>query len=228
MFRSMKRGLTAPALALLGALALGACDDEAQFTAPDADAPEAAALDATALAQAATAAERTQDGLYDAARRERTRNNDRPEVDRVGLAVEFGASSIDLATSILEREGATERQRALLAEAKEKQRAAEAALDAGDSGLAIRLARAACWGALKAWVAPDGVTREEADKVDALAVELITEAAAVVGSDDGVRGLILSWAVAFYTSGHSKIEEGQIRGVVGLWKGAVLAYFLID
>lgn len=227
MIRYPKRGLSASALALITTFALGACDDGTPTSTP-VDTSDAATLDVTSLIEATTAAERTQDGLYDAAQRDRTRNHQRPAVDRVGLVVAFGASSIDLAKAILDREGATERQRELLGEAIEAQRGAEAALEAGDTGLAVRLSRTACWGALKAWVAPGGVSRDEAEKVDALAVELLTEAAAQVGEDEGVRGLILSWAVSFYSHGHASLEAGQIRGVVGLWKAAVLAHFLID
>lgn len=227
MFRIPTPARRAPVMALLGALFLGACQDESQPFTPEF---EETVLSETALGEAATQADDTQDGLIDTAQRDRERDHtrDRPAVDRVGLAVQFGASAIDLAETILADEGADDRQRALLQEAMEAQRAAEAALDNGDTALAVRMAQKACWGALKAWVAPGGVTRDEADKVHRLATELLTEAAAQVGDDDGVRGLILSWAITFYTHGDQALEAGQIRGVAWLWKAAVLSWFLID
>ena len=225
MFSIPSPGRRAPVLALVAALALAACQDESQPFTPDV---EESVLSEAALGEATIAADNTQDGLVDSAQRDRDRDRtrDRPAIDRVGLAVQFGAASIDLTRAIFEREGATERQRALLEEAVEAQRAAEAALANGDTGLAVRMAQKACWGALKAWVAPDGVTREEAEQVHRLATELLTEAAAQVGDDDGVRGLILSWAITFYTHGDQALEEGQIRGVASLWKAAVLSFFL--
>ncbi len=226
MFRIPTPARRAPAMALLGALFLGACQDESQPFTPEF---EETVLSEAALGEAATQADDTQDGLISTAQRDRDRDRTRhPDVDRVGLAVQFGASAIDLAQDIFEHEGADDRQRALLQEAMEAQRAAEAALDNGDTGLAVRMAQKACWGALKAWVAPGGVTREEAEKVHRLATELLTEAAAQVGDDAGVRGLILSWAITFYTHGDQALEAGQIRGVAWLWKAAVLSWFLID
>ena len=229
MFRIPTPASRAPVIALIGALFLGACQDESQPFTPEFD---ETVLSEAALTEAATQADNTQDGMIGTAQRDRDRDRDRtgdrPAIDRVGLAVQFGASSIELAQEILEHEGADDRQRALLQEAMEAQRAAEAALENGDTGLAVRMAQKACWGALKAWVAPGGVTREEAEKVHRLATELLTEAAAQVGDDDGVRGLILSWAITFYTHGDQALEAGQIRGVAALWKAAVLSFFLIS
>lgn len=231
MFRNPNPLRRVPALALASVLVLGACQDESQPFQPTL---EETALTEAALTEATTQADNTQDGLIANAQRDRDRDRDRdrggdrPAVDRVGLAVEFGAASIALAIDILEREGADERQRALLEEAKEAQRAAEAALATGDTARAVRMAQKACWGALKAWVAPGGVTRDEANNVHRLATELLTEAAAQVGDNDGVRGLILSWAITFYTHGDQALEAGHIRGVASLWKAAVLSYFLID
>lgn len=227
MFRIPNPARRAPALALLGVLALAACQDESQPITPSMEEP---ALSEASLTEAATQADATQDGMIDSAQRDRDRDRtrDRPAIDRVGLAVQFASASIDLVQQIFIDEGADERQRALLEEAMQAERAAKAALEAGDTGLAVRMAQQACWGALKAWVAPGGVTREEAEKVHRLATELLSEAAAQVGDDDGIRGLVLSWAISFYTHGDQALQAGQIRGVAALWKAAVLSFFLIS
>jgi hypothetical protein len=228
MYSLRDRALRPSLFALLGLLALGACQDG--------DDPLAVPVEETTLAEAALdgvadQVELQQESLFaDAERtrqRDRDRGHDRPALDRVGLVVAFSGAAVHLAQDILAREGADDRQRALLAQAVEQQRAAVAALEAGDPGRAVRMAQAACWTALKAWVAPGGVTREEAEKVQLHAHELVTAAAEAVGDDEGVRGQILSWAVTFYVHGAEQLELGQIRGVGALWKAAVLSWYLV-
>lgn len=222
------RAATAPAWALLGLLALAACQDGVDPVTP-ADTETTlseAALDGTALQ-----VETQQETLFgDAERtrqRDRDRGIDRPAVDRVGFVVSVASAAVDLATEILRDEGADDRQEALLERAAQYERAAVTALDAGATAEAVRLAQAACWTALKAWILPGGVTREEADEVEATARQLLTQAAAAVGDDDGVRGLVLSWATTFYTHGVAKLDAGEVRGVAALWKAAVLSYWLL-
>ncbi len=222
------RAGTAPAWALLGVVALTACQDGTEPLTPDLQETPLteAALDGTTLQ-----VETQQESMFgDAERtrqRDRDRGIDRPAVDRVGLAVAFAGAAVELATETLRLEGADDRQEALLQDAEEYERAAVAALDAGDTGAAVRAAQAACWTALKAWILPGGITHEEATAVKNTATELLTQAAAAVGDDDGVRGLVLSWAVTFYTHGVEKLDAGELRGVAALWKSAVLSYWLL-
>jgi hypothetical protein len=173
--------------------------------------------------------DRQQDANVGRMDRQRDRDRDGAGLtfDRVGLAVDLADSAVELAGRILEREGADDRQAALFAEAERHLSAARAALAAGDGAAAVRNAQAACWTALKAWVLPGGVTREEAEAVRSLATELLTEAAAVVGDDEGIRGTILGWAVGFYTHGAAQLDAGNLRGIVGLWKAAALSFHLV-
>ena len=142
MNNQRSRPVRGPAFALLGLLTLAACQDAGD--------PVTVPVDDTVLSEAAMDVvaqdvERQQDGLTATAQRDRQRDHTRPAVDRVQLAVDLGGVAVDLATEILDREGADDRQRALLEEAGELHRRSVAALDEGDTGLALRLAQQACW-----------------------------------------------------------------------------------
>ena len=215
------------ALLLTALLSWTACQDADSPAAPQLPEP---ALTEAALDGAAQQIDQQQESNVGQADRQRQRDgtpNDRGTFDRIGLAVDLAASAVDLATEILAREGADERQRALLAEAERFLDAAEAALRAGDTAGVVRNSQAACWTALKAWILPGGVTREEAEAVRSLATELLTEAAARVGDDAGIEATILGWAAGFYTHGAQQLDAGNLRGVVGLWKAAALSFYLI-
>lgn len=219
---------TAPVWALLALVGLAACQDGSDPVIP---ASQETVLTEAALDGTADQVETQQQDMFgDAERtRERDRANgiDRPAVDRVGLVVAFASAAVDLASEILRDEGADDRQIALLERAVGYERAAVAALEAGNAGQAVRMAQAACWTALKAWILPDGITHEEVQSVKDTAAELLAEATAAVGGDDGVRGLVLSWATRFHEHGLEKLEAGEVRGVAALWKAAVLSYWLL-
>ncbi len=218
------RSLRAPTFALLGLLTLGACQDAGDPVAVSVDDQ---VLSEAAMDVAADQVEQQYDEMTVTAQDERQRDRTRPEVDRVGLAVAMSGTAVDLAAEILAREGADDRQRALFDQAEEFHRQAVGALARGDHGLAVRMAQQAFWTALKAWIAPGGVTRDEATAVQTLARQLLDDATSVVGDDDRLRGLILSWAQRFYQQGAAALAAGHLRGVMPLWKAAVLSAHLL-
>jgi hypothetical protein len=166
--------------------------------------------------------DRVRDGVVD------RRPDHRPFPDRVGLVVEFAESAVSLASRILDEQGATPPQLALLSSAEEFLRKAETALAGGDPGHAVAFAEKACWTALKAVVIPGGVSVEEARMIYELAEELLESAwAEVQAGDDRLESVVFGWAVQFFQVGSAQLEEGEVRAVAPLWKSAILSAWIL-
>ncbi|WP_405283244.1 hypothetical protein V3331_15395 [Gaopeijia maritima] len=219
MFTAHRRTPTPALLGLLGLLALAACDDTADPLAPDtAD----TLLSEAVIDGAADQVELEQEVMFDQSQRTR------PSLDRAELAVGFAVSAVDLSTELLrEAGGGDAAQQALLGRAESQSEGASEALAAGRTAQAVRLAHGSVWTAMKAWILPGGVTDEEVRLVHSTAEELLRQASAAVGGDDGLNGQVLSWAETFFARGEEKIESGQPRGVAALWKAAVLSHWLL-
>lgn len=138
--------------------------------------------------------------------------------------VALGAEAVALATRLLDEQGADEEQLRYLDTATEYQRAAEAALAAGDLERAIHFADLAQWTALKAVVLPGGVTDEEVRMVADLAEALYAEAVASGPTD--VEALLLARARALIDHGLALLEAGSTRGVGALWRAAVISSWI--
>lgn len=213
-----------PATLVLGLLALAlptACQDDP--TVPEVETPEAvldeAALDAAAEEVATLEAEFRQEA-------EQRASGERPIPDRAELAVDLGASAVELADRILDEEGADPEQLRLLDAATHYQRQAVIALERGDPSRALAFARRACWTALHAVVLPGGVTLEEARMIHQVAGALLAEARATVDPTDPTASLLLEWAGRMYEAGSRALEGGSVRSVALLWKSAVLSAHL--
>jgi hypothetical protein len=160
---------------------------------------------------------------------QRMRQRQRPGNNGIGgggaeLSVALGATAVALATRLLDEQGADEEQLAYLATAAEYQRGAEAALASGDVGRAIHLSNLAEWSALKAVVLPGGVTDEEARAMLDLAGSLYAEAAAADLTAE--EALLLQRARTFIDHGAAALASGTARGVVPLWRAAVICSWI--
>lgn len=140
-------------------------------------------------------------------------------------SVALGASAVALATRLLDEQSADEEQLLYLETAAEYQRAAEAALDAGDVGRAIQLSNLAEWTALKAVVLPGGVTDEEVRALLELAESLYADA--VAGDLTEEQTLFLQRARTLIDHGTAALESGTARGVVPIWRAAVICAWII-
>jgi hypothetical protein len=140
------------------------------------------------------------------------------------VSVALGASAVSLATRILDEQGADDEQLRYLDTAVEFQRAAEAALEDGDLRRAIHLSNLAEWAALKAVVLPGGVTVEEARAMSELAESLY--AAAAAGDLTEAETVFLKRTRALIDHGSAALEAGSVRGVVPLWRAAVICLWI--
>jgi hypothetical protein len=239
------RGITLMALALVTA----GCQDAPTF--PDLDpsaseAQQAAALDQAALQLQAAVDEQLARTPTDSTRQRRdttrvqrdsaTTRPARPDAQRpadrgrVELAVALGGEAVELAARLLAT-GADEQQKRLLAEARELQRQAEAALKEGHDGRAVELAHAAGQTALKAVVLPGGVTAQEARMIHELAQSLLRDARAAVAADPTeLRRHLLGVAQELFDDGTAHLggPRGSERALVALWKSAAISSWLID
>lgn len=160
---------------------------------------------------------------------QRMRQRQRPGNNGIGaggadVSVALGASAVALATRLLDEQGADEEQLTYLASAVEYQSSAEAALKAGDVGRAIHYANLAEWTSLKAVVLPGGVTDEEARAMLELAESLYVQAAAAELTE--VQALLLARARTMIDHGAESLESGSTRGVVPLWRAAVICSWI--
>lgn len=159
---------------------------------------------------------------------QRVRHRRRDPRHRPGGAevyVALGGTAVSLATRLLdEQEVVTEVQTRFLDTAVEYQRAAEAALDAGDDRRAVNLADLAIWTSLKAVVLPDP-TEEEARAILVLA-QAQYEAAVATGPQ-GVAATLLERARALLDTGQAVLEAGSVRGVASLWRSAVISTWVL-
>jgi hypothetical protein len=84
------------------------------------------------------------------------------------------------------------------------------------------------WWALKAVVAPGGVTDEELRYMVELADGLLTDARAAVGADPTpVKEALLKKAARLIETGASHIQSGNARGLAPLWLGSVICFLLL-
>jgi hypothetical protein len=251
------RGIALVALTfMIGACEDAPTFPELKTEASEAD--QAAALDQAAAQVAATFADQLARGPVDTTsttrpqRPDTTRNPTRPQRPdtattrpqrpdtavtrprpddrgRVDLAVALGGEAVDLAARLLTN-GADEQQKRLLAEAKELQRQAEAALKAGHDGRAIELAEAASQTALKAVVLPGGITPQEARMIQDVARDLLRDAkAAVEKNPTDLKRHLLAVAEQLFREGSDQLAgpRGSERGLASLWKSAAISSWLI-
>ena len=77
---------------------------------------------------------------------------------------------------------------------------------------------------------PGGITAEEARMIHGLAADLLPEAkAAVAANPTALRRHLLKVAEELFRKGSDQVTDAQAstRGVVPLWKSAVISSFLI-
>ena len=154
----------------------------------------------------------------------------RPDRGRAELAVALSGQAVSLATRLLQEHGADEEQERFLMHAEEQHRKAKAALEEGREVLAVELAQSATKTSLKAVVLPGGITAEEARMVHGLAADLLREAkVAVAANPTALNRHLLKVAEELFRKGSDKVTDAQAstRGVVPLWKSAVISSFLI-
>jgi hypothetical protein len=245
------RGITLTALALL----VGACQDAPTF--PDlkpetSEAEQAVALDQAAAQVVTTLDEQLARGPVDStvtSRRPQRPASTRPtrpdtarpsrptrpephrphDRGRVELAVALGAEAVEIAARLLEPR-ADEQQKRLLAEARELQRQAEAALKEGHESRAMELAQAASQTALKAVVLPGGITDQEVRIIHDVAEDLLRKAKAAVERDPtAMKRHLLSVAEQLFREGteHLSGRRGSERALAALWKSAAISSWLI-
>lgn len=141
------------------------------------------------------------------------------------VAVELAATAVELATGILDEEGATDEQLRFLEEAAEFQLAAAEALAAGDEGAAVHLSNLAVWSALKAVVLPGPVSDDEIAYILGLAQDQYEAAAAT--EPEGTAATLLDRAEALLASGTEMLEDGWVRGICRLWRSAVISTWIL-
>ena len=154
----------------------------------------------------------------------------RPDRGRAELAVALSGQAVALATRLLHEQGADEEQKRLLMHAEEQHRKAKAALQEGREALAVELAQSATKTSLKAVVLPGGITEEEARMIHSLAANLLPEAQeAVAANPTALNRHLLKVAEELFRKGSHQVTDAQAstRGVVPLWKSAVISSYLI-
>ena len=209
-------------------------DDPAALTAE----LEAAIAEARALLEAGDSVEAAARALLgDQRLRHRRGHRDRPfhvGQDRARLEVAFAATSIDLATRLIQSDAAVsdvavhDRQNRWLRHAHKMLAFAERALGNGNYGRAVHFAHHAQWSALKAVILPGGITDEELKMMVDVAEELLEQARAAVGDDDAeIRKRVLNRAADLFEIGVRRLEAGYKRGVAPLWRSATMSTWLI-
>jgi HEPN domain-containing protein len=174
------------------------------------------------------------------ARYHRGRVGHRGEVspDRARLAVALATTAVALAERIVADEeipvrplGASDvgsRQNHWLAHARRMLAKAEESFEAGRYARAVHFAEHAHGSALKAAILPGGVTDEELEAMVDLAHTLLARAeAAVAGAPTELRTRLLGLARRLVARGEELIADGKKRGVGPVWRGAVIARWLI-
>jgi HEPN domain-containing protein len=105
---------------------------------------------------------------------------------------------------------------------------AEEALASGRYARAVHFAHHAHWSALKAVILPGGITEDELRAMAELAHRLFEEAKVALGDDPTeLEERLLALAGRLIERGEQKLEEGHVRGVAPLWRGAVISRWLI-
>ncbi len=152
------------------------------------------------------------------------RRRDRPDRDRVDLAIALAGTAIELATRLLPDDPEPEQLR-FLRVAERHLRAAVALAEAGQTGRAVHQAELAVWNALKAVVLPGGVSEEEQRMILDLAETLFAEARAT--EPEGVKATLLGISLRLLEHGTAQLEAGNVRGVAALWSSAVISTWII-
>ncbi len=199
---------------------------------------EAVIAEAKALLEAGDSVEAAARAILgDQRLRHRRGHRDRPfhvGQDRARLEVALAASSIKLATRLIQSDAAvtdvavTDRQNRWLRHAHSMLELAERALGNGNYGRAVHFSHHAQWSALKGVILPGGITEEELKMMAQVAEELLGQARAAVGDDDTeARKRVLNRAVDLFEIGVRRLEAGQVRGVAQLWRSATMSVWLI-
>jgi HEPN domain-containing protein len=157
--------------------------------------------------------------------------------DRARLAVALAGTAVALAERLVDAEDTPvpatatdvrERQNRWLAHAKRMLALAEEALVSGRYARAVHFAHHAHWSALKAVILPGGITEDELRAMAELAHRLFEEARVALGDDPTeLEERLLALAGRLIERGEQKLEEGHVRGVAPLWRGAVISRWLI-
>jgi HEPN domain-containing protein len=158
--------------------------------------------------------------------------------ERARLAVALAGTAVRLAERLVEAEDMPVRDGAVsdvrtrpdrwLAHAKRMLALAEEALASGRYARAVHFAHHAHWSALKAVILPGGITKEELRAMAGLAHRLYEEARVALGDDPtALEARLFALAGRLIERGEEKLEEGHVRGVAALWRGAVISRWLI-
>ena len=173
--------------------------------------------------------------------RHRRGRRDHPDihVDRARLAVALARTSVRLAERLLAdgtipvvsdaaaTDLADHRNRWLV-QARHLLAHAEQALENGRLRRAVHFAQHAQWSALKAVILPGGIHEAELRAMVELAETLLAEAAAAVGDDPTeLEARLLEWARSSLERGIHRLEEGYVRGIVAVWRCAVISAWLL-
>ncbi|HET9948249.1 MAG TPA: hypothetical protein VFQ22_04980 [Longimicrobiales bacterium] len=178
------------------------------------------------------------------ARYHRGRRHHRGEIleERARLAVALAEQAVQLAERLVEgdevlgqgvparddRPETHDHRNRWLAHANRMLNIAQRALDNGHWARAVHFAWHARWAALKAVVLPGGVTEEEQQAMGELADTLLAQATEAVGDDaPELHQRLLARAGRLIERGHEALEQGHVRGVAALWRGAVICAWLI-
>ncbi len=228
MSRQTFRSTVTAAIVLTAALA--ACEDGGP-TAFDPEPDFAAATVAEAAVEAAGITSlQAQDSLVSYVALSDTVRDGRPERQRDArprLMLTMGNQAVELATRLIGDAPDPEQLR-FLERAIEAQRAAQAAWEAGELGRAAALAEHALITSLKAVVVPGGVTEEEARTLSTLSADLLGQARAALGDDPTPHeSKLLAIAHQLHERGVLLLEGGNVRGVVFLWRSAVISSLLL-
>jgi hypothetical protein len=152
------------------------------------------------------------------------RRRDRPDRDRVDLALALGRTAIDLAVRLLPEDPEPEQLR-FIRVAERHLRAARSLAEAGYDGRAVQQAELAVWNSLKAVVLPGGVTEEEQRLILDLAETLFAEARAT--APEGVKATLLEISRRLLEHGRAQLEAGNVRGISALWSSAVISSWIL-
>jgi HEPN domain-containing protein len=157
---------------------------------------------------------------------------------RARLAVDLAAAAVTLAEHLIATDSVPVRELATidvtthrnrwLAHARRMLAMAQHALEQGHLLRAVHFAEHAQWSALKAVILPGGITEAELRAMVRVANRLHAAAVVEVGEDGTeLQNLLLARAGRLIARGESMLADGNKRGVVPVWRGAVISRWLI-
>ena len=158
--------------------------------------------------------------------------------ERARLAVALAGTAVSLAEHLIATDSVPVRELATidvathrnrwLAHARRMLAMAEYALEQGHLLRAVHFAELAHWSALKAVILPGGVTEVELRAMVRVAHRLHAAAVVAVGEDGTeLQKLLLARAGRLIERGANMIADGNKRGVVPVWRGAVISRWLM-